>query len=210
MPRPVDHDDRRREIARAALEVLKEKGFRGLTLRSLAAHMGGSQTLITHYFRSRQELVDSLANLALLWLDSLAAMDDPTAQPAERLRTTLLWMLPLDEDRFTQEQLRLDLLADRKARARTQHLFDGWGRALRHTLRDRVQGLVRDDELGPTVDMLRALTDGLCVGVVEHPDRWPPERQVAVIDRVIALLGVDVGHEDQQAAPTDTGPAPSG
>jgi AcrR family transcriptional regulator len=200
MPRPVDHDDRRREIARAALEVLKEKGFRGLTLRSLAAHMGGSQTLITHYFRSRQELVDSLVDVALLWLDSLAAMDDPTARPSERLRTTLLWMLPLDEDRFVQEQLRLDLLTDRKARIRTQHLFDSWGKDLRHTLRDRVQGLVPDDELGATVDMLRALTDGLCVGVVEHPNRWPTERQIAVIDQALTLLGLNVEHEGQQKA----------
>jgi len=53
---PVDHEDRRREIVRAAIEVVKKHGYQGLTLRSLAAQMGGSSTLVTHYFRSRRNL----------------------------------------------------------------------------------------------------------------------------------------------------------
>ena len=50
----------RREVARAAIQLLARRGPRGLTLRALAEEMGGSITLVTHFFPNRRALLDAV------------------------------------------------------------------------------------------------------------------------------------------------------
>ncbi len=57
MPVTVDHDVRRREVAEAVWRVLADTGFAGLSLRAVAKEMGATTGLLTHYFRSKRELV---------------------------------------------------------------------------------------------------------------------------------------------------------
>src|SRR6185503_18200190 len=57
MPVTVDREVRRREVAEAVWRVLAETGFAGLSLRAVAREMGATTGLLTHYFRSKRELV---------------------------------------------------------------------------------------------------------------------------------------------------------
>ena len=57
MPAPTDHDARRRDVSEAVWRVLARHGFGGLTLRAVAAEMGASTGLLTHYFPSKDALV---------------------------------------------------------------------------------------------------------------------------------------------------------
>ena len=61
MPIPVDHDQRRRDIADATWLVIEEAGVQGVTMRRVAEKMNGSTTLVTHYFKDRDSLI-SFAN----------------------------------------------------------------------------------------------------------------------------------------------------
>ena len=68
MPRFVDHDVRKRDIVRATLEVLAESGTGGLSFRAVAARLGGSTTLVTHYFPNQDALLAEVASASLvLW-----------------------------------------------------------------------------------------------------------------------------------------------
>ncbi|MEU1166456.1 TetR family transcriptional regulator, partial [Streptomyces sp. NPDC005921] len=65
MPRYVDPEERVRDIVVASLEALSEGGLPELTLRKIAQRMGGSSTLITHYFANREALLDAVLEFVL-------------------------------------------------------------------------------------------------------------------------------------------------
>jgi AcrR family transcriptional regulator len=190
MPRYVDHDDRRAEILRATLEVLAEKGARGLTFRAVAARMGGSSTLVTHYFASRQALLDNLAEVVADWPAEVAELETGVDDPAERLRLFLRWLVPSSEEGMIAERGRINMIGEQDARVRTQHLFDTWDRHVRDHLRRHVEALVPRRQVDATVDLLRSITNGITLSAVEHPAEWPQQRQFAVVDDALDRLGL--------------------
>ena len=123
MPRQVDHEDRRREIVDATVQVLAARGVRGLTFRAVAEEMGGSSTLITHYFPTRQALLDALAE-SVAWLpEEVFALESGTDDLRRRLRIFLQWWLPRDEPDRRAEQARINLIGERDTKLRTDHIF---------------------------------------------------------------------------------------
>lgn len=51
-------DIRRKELRRAAFEVLQQEGLAGATLEKVATHAGASKGIVLHYFRNKQELFE--------------------------------------------------------------------------------------------------------------------------------------------------------
>ena len=93
VPKLVDHDVRRREIAQAVWAVIAERGIEGVTLRSVAAEAGVSVGRIQHYYASREELVrDSCRELLKAATQRFEAAGDAT--PVERLRRLILGRIP--------------------------------------------------------------------------------------------------------------------
>ena len=93
VPKLVDHDVRRREIAQAVWAVIAERGIEGVTLRSVASEAGVSVGRIQHYHASREELVrDSCRELLKAATQQFEAADDAT--PVERLRRLVLGRIP--------------------------------------------------------------------------------------------------------------------
>jgi AcrR family transcriptional regulator len=103
MPRQVDQDQRRRQIAEAVWRMAARGGLEDVTLRQVAAEAGVSARLLQYYFGTRDELL--LGALKIL-------NDDAEQQARERLamlgdapgmhaivRGVLLELLPLDEER---------------------------------------------------------------------------------------------------------------
>jgi AcrR family transcriptional regulator len=52
-----DHDERRREIAHVAIGLIAREGLEAATVRRIAAEVGFSTTIVTHYFADKQELL---------------------------------------------------------------------------------------------------------------------------------------------------------
>ena len=70
MGRPQgDHAVRRRAVSAAVWRVLAHRGFGGLTVRAVAAELGTSTGVVTHYFTSK----DALVRHALHLLDEQSA-----------------------------------------------------------------------------------------------------------------------------------------
>jgi AcrR family transcriptional regulator len=53
----VDHDERRRRIAEVCVDVVGREGLEAATIRRIAAEVGYSTTIVTHYFADKQELL---------------------------------------------------------------------------------------------------------------------------------------------------------
>ena len=57
MPREVDVAERGRAVRDATLEVIREHGVTGVTIRRVASYVGGSTAVVTHYVATRDDLL---------------------------------------------------------------------------------------------------------------------------------------------------------
>ena len=188
MPRVVDSDVRRRDIAAVAISLLVRDGVAGLSLRNIAAEMGGSLTLVTHYYANRQELMTDLARqICETWQSEIDDMDEAHVEARDRLRTFTAWLLPLTEDAIHNERARIALLAADNDPDCRQVLveFDDY---LREQLRLRVAGLVPKKSASTIVDLLRAFTSGVVLDTQLNPELWSAKRQLTLLDAMLAAL----------------------
>lgn len=185
----VDKADRLRDIYDAAFEILARGGFSALTLRELADALGGSMTLVTHYFPTQNDLMHGVLEHQFERFDDELETLAIGEEPAQRLRTLAEWFLPLDDESWNLERARV-LLAIRS------ESDDEWMRPhlnridarMRSHLRDALRPLVGPTDLDLAVDMLRMVLNGIVLSAVEHRGHWTAERQLAVLDRLWATL----------------------
>jgi AcrR family transcriptional regulator len=190
MPRYVDREDRRSQIVNATLDVLAKEGPSGLNFRAVAGRMGGSSTVVTHYFGTKQELLDALVENLARWPTEVQELEVGVDDPSERLRLFLRWLLPCDEQGLRDETARINLIGERDTRVRTEHLFAAWDQNVRSLLTRHVEELVPARRVPAVVDVLRSATNGITLSTVEHPDEWPADRQFAVLDEILAAFGL--------------------
>lgn len=102
MPKRVDHQQRRREIAEALLRVVGVQGLHGMSLREVAAEAGVSLRLVQYYFPSKEQLLLFTASyLTRRLTDEVTTKVEavgPAASPRTVIEATLVAMLPTDPD----------------------------------------------------------------------------------------------------------------
>ncbi|GAB7030554.1 TetR/AcrR family transcriptional regulator [Streptomyces sp. NPDC021749] len=88
MPKQVDHESRRRQIADAVCQLADESGLEGVTLRDVAARADVSMGAVQRCFRTKEEmLVFALGHIGERVSARVAAR--LTASPAQSARTAL-------------------------------------------------------------------------------------------------------------------------
>lgn len=81
MPKIVDHEKKREEIALKAAYVFLELGYKDLGMRQLCTHLGMSKSALYHYFTGKDEIFKA-ATHAMMQLDSLTLQDCLLAEHA--------------------------------------------------------------------------------------------------------------------------------
>jgi len=190
MPRSVDPHARRLEITNAAIRVLARGGTQALTLKSLAEELGGSITLVTHFFTNRDELFVAITDELINSYDAMLDEAEQDLDAYARLRALLIWMSPITAEDVETETGRIALIWRRKEHESIGHFFDAMEDRMRSLLRRRLDGMVATDMLEEAVGYLRAVTNGLTLSAVEHPDLWPRERIEWVIDHALEGIGL--------------------
>ncbi|MFD7645276.1 TetR/AcrR family transcriptional regulator [Kitasatospora sp. NPDC059795] len=196
-PARGDHDARRRDVSEAVWRVLAARGFGGLTLRAVAAELGASTGLLTHYFPNKRALVAH----ALDVLDRQTA-DRPRPATAEStgtrglpvLRAALLDILPLDGAGTACNRI---WVGSWDAALTDTELTAEHAERYRRSRRRMTELCAEAQELGelpadrPAAD-LAALAQSFGLGLVVQalfaPAEFPPERQRALLDDFLAGL----------------------
>ncbi|MER5756753.1 TetR family transcriptional regulator C-terminal domain-containing protein [Streptomyces sp. NPDC002088] len=192
MPRVVDRGERKRHIARTALRILQTEGPAGVTLRRIAEDLGGSITLVTHFYGSRDELMEAVLEAAFADYEVELERLERGADARERLLILVQWMLPLDEEGRLQEKGRLLMLGQLGPDPAVRRFVDAMEARMTGLLRQHLSPLVPATEVDGMVDVLRVMTNGMALSVVERGERWPASHQRATLNAVVAALGLDV------------------
>ncbi|MFI0912994.1 TetR/AcrR family transcriptional regulator [Streptomyces abikoensis] len=193
MPRTKgDHEARRREVSEAVWRVLAAHGFGGLTLRAVAAELGATTGLLTHYFPAKRDLVAHA--LDLLAERTAARPRRAAGEGLSAVRAALLDILPLTAEATASNRIWVSswdtALAD-------PALSDDYGRKYarsREKLRDLIATAQRLGELPPgdperVAEGAQSFVLGLVVQALFSPTAFPPERQTELLDDYLAALG---------------------
>jgi AcrR family transcriptional regulator len=108
VPKRVDHDERRRQIADALIRTAATRGLHAAGMREVAAEAGVSLRLVQYYFGTKEELLlAAMQQLAVQFGARAtarfreAAGSAGPAGPRDVIAAILAEALPADEDRRT-------------------------------------------------------------------------------------------------------------
>jgi AcrR family transcriptional regulator len=175
MPKQVDHDARREELAAALWHVVTREGIEAASIRRVAAEANCSTGSLRHYFDSQSQLL-------------AFAMEQVVARATERVRALdpadhegrLAQTLPLDDERRAEVEVWLAFTA--------RALVDPDLRAMRDDAHASLRGLC-EAAAGERGDELHALVDGLALHGVLAPDLTPPDRQLELLREQLERAG---------------------
>jgi AcrR family transcriptional regulator len=115
MPRLIDHDQRRDELAQAVWRIVTAKGIGALSIREVAAEAGVSAGSLRHLFPTREQLVIAAAEQMLLGVERRIRALPQDISPLHFAERALAQTLPLDDDRRTEFAVNLALVAEEPA-----------------------------------------------------------------------------------------------
>jgi TetR/AcrR family transcriptional regulator, transcriptional repressor of bet genes len=195
VPKIVDHEQRREELAAALWRLASREGLDAVTIRRVAAEAGWSTGALHHYFRDKEELLlFAFRTVADRVGRRVAAARESTREPIELVRELLAIGLPLDAERCDETRVWfafLGLALTRPALARAQGAAYGQWRRLVASALEEAQAA---GELDAAVDPHReaaglvALVDGLAVQAMFEPGGPSPGRQLEILDARLAEL----------------------
>jgi AcrR family transcriptional regulator len=187
VPKVVDHEERRRELAEAVWRVIRRDGVDGASVRTVAREAGWSSGALRHYFDTQSALLTFAIGLVVDRIEARIAALELPADPRAAVERLLLELLPLDEERRAENEVWLAFtgraLVDLDLRARHAELHDAQRSAC---LRAAVALGAHEPEL--EAERLHALVDGLAVQAALRPERLEPDRIVALLRRQLASL----------------------
>jgi TetR/AcrR family transcriptional repressor of bet genes len=100
MPKIVDHDQRRDQIALVACRVVAEHGFDQATIVRIAREAGYTTGMVAHYFDTKQDIIIAALRLILRRIEE--RLTRPAGEAPADLLTLLSEALPIDEQRYIE------------------------------------------------------------------------------------------------------------
>jgi AcrR family transcriptional regulator len=100
MPKEVDHDQRRNELADAVLRIVARGGVGSVTLREAAMEAGWSTGALNHYFDGKHDMLEGALRRAMQLIARQIREAQDIADPREALERMLSSVLPFDDTRL--------------------------------------------------------------------------------------------------------------
>jgi len=195
MPKLVNHNARREEIARATWVVVQKLGVEGLRLRDIANQVGFTTGVFSHYFRDKGSLLRYAFNLAYDSLhEEILSSNKQTSSGIEQFRHALVTLIPNTKNPasvafvsmcFGIRNLGDPLLTADYKRKRKQYS---------QLLKSYISNAVTENEIeiqhriGDTLDLSFAVLDGVCIASLQNPSSYPRTKGIKIIDTMISEL----------------------
>lgn len=195
MPKIVDHEERRAELAAAVWLLASRDGLESVTIRAVAAQAGWSTGALNHYFKHKEELlVFAFQTVADRVGRRMTAVTAQAKEPADPLQALIAEALPLDAERRAEVRVWfafLGLALTRPVLARAQRVaYRAWRGALAARLREAQERGEIAAEIDPEVEAIElvAFTDGLSVQASFEPRALPAARMLELLDERLGRI----------------------
>lgn len=193
MPRPIVRTQRREQIVRAALRLVRRVGVHGFTTADVAVEAGVSRGILHYHFKSKEEIIHEALLLLLLEFGARAGEAAMAAGESARSRLRAIVDSSMSEDEVAFYATLLEFWSparrDEAHRTAMAKLYDTWiafiAGVIGHGIaRRELAGLAaRPEDLACA---LVALQDGLMVQRLIRHDWMPASRA-----RAIARAAID-------------------
>jgi AcrR family transcriptional regulator len=189
MPRLIDTDARRREIAEAVWELVRCEGLDAVSVRRVAREAGLSTGSLRHVFTTQAELLSfAMSALGERIGERMAALP-AAATPLDAAEALLAQVLPLDDERHREAEVWFAFIARGRTDPDLRELGERADVVLRAIAREALAPLALPD-LDLAVEDAYALVDGLALHAVLRQGRPAPAtmRRVlrAHLERLVA------------------------
>jgi AcrR family transcriptional regulator len=185
----VDHEERRREIGEAVWRAVARRGIDAATVREIAEEAGFSTGVLAHYFGGKEEVVlHALRVAAERAAGRMERARDGRLVGIEALRFVLQEALPLDEERREELRVWVQFWGRTVGNPALREEQNRWYGLWRGLVRGLISGGQRSGELRADLDPQReaealvALVDGVGLQATFEPERFPPGRQVSLLE----------------------------
>lgn len=185
MPKVVDHEARRAEIAQAMWRVIAREGVAGASARSIAAEAGWSLGAVRHYFSTQAGLYRFAAEQMMVTTTARIVETLGRKPPGvARCQAVLEQLLPFDEQRTGEVRAWLAVVVEAHADPVLDDIrllaWDGERRVCRLMVADlgRLDGVDGRTPLPGRLEAeaahLHLLVDGLTLQAATSPERLGP------------------------------------
>ena len=195
MPKVVDHEERRAELAAAVWRLASSDGLEAVTVRRVAEEAGWSTGAVVHYFADKEELLLlAFSTVADRVRTRLAEAAEQTTEPLDLVRAWLVEGLPIGRERQAEVRVWfafLGLALTRPDFARAQRLtYRAWRGRVADLLRDaQKRGDIRADvDPSAAAAALVAVVDGLAIQATFEPRALSATRQTELVDLQLDAL----------------------
>lgn len=193
MPKLIQHDERRAEIAAALWRIIVRKGISGVSIREVATEAGISAGSLRHVFATKEELLEFSMRHVYDRVGTRIGSHFRMRDPLRRAEAMLAELLPFDADRAAEMRVHLAMNSESVAYpglaevAREAH--DGVRTLCRNLLDDlRTRGLVDDRiDLEAEAMLLHAVIDGLALHMLVAGTDSPARVRALVHTHLTAL-----------------------
>jgi AcrR family transcriptional regulator len=200
VPKRVDHQERRREIAEALFRIAAGQGLQAVTLRAVAAEAGISMNLVQYYFPTKEEMLrfgwQRIVELGGERAGRGIAHALETGDERAVVRAYLLGVLPTDERGRVLCAVQIAYFAVDVTRGSQTPDQEALMPHLVHALSDQLkQAQARNRvpaHLDPRMeaDALATMAAGLLTGMLVRA--YDTERATAIVDYRLDQVFVDV------------------
>lgn len=194
MPRIVDHEQRRRELAEAVWRVIRRDGVQSASVRSVAREADWSAGSLRHYFPSKNSLLAFAMQLVTDQVRARVLALPVAGAPAEVAVRRCEQVLPLDAERRAEAEVWLALTATSLTDPTLRTIRETADAGLRELCGRLLDWLSESCALPPRrtteleAERLRALLDGLTLHLLLDPDPSPEHVQRVLSHHLTDLL----------------------
>ncbi len=187
MPKIVDHDERRQELAEAAWSIIRREGLEAVSVRKIASEAGVSLGALRHYFNNQPELLSFSMNLVAERVRERVFKKNYKGESLEEILAMIAELMPVDDERRAEGEVWLAFIGRAAYDSAIQALRDQVHKEMYGFFRQAIILLFKCCKLEISLDFelevkrLHALVDGLVVHNLAHPDMMTVDEMLSIV-----------------------------